>query len=198
MRQLQNSTVATTILSLALTAFALPSIAANSAGTQSIQPSASQAPSALTGEYQLAQGQIPDSCRQVSAQGVLGIRQQPSSESPVVGNLANNQRVVIQNRGNNGWVPILSPVEGYIPAANLVYCTSAAPAPPPATSDNCRQVRARGGLNVRQEPSTTSAIVGRFANRQRIVVESRGNNGWVPVASPVQGYVYAPYLGYCF
>ncbi len=40
-----------------------------------------------------------------------------------LGALANRQRVTIVNRGENGWVPISEPVNGYISGADLKYCS---------------------------------------------------------------------------
>lgn len=59
-------------------------------------------------------------CRRVVSQ-TLAIRQEP--DGMVVGVLNQNQKVVIANEGNDGWVPIEQPLGGYVNAANLGYCS---------------------------------------------------------------------------
>lgn len=63
-----------------------------------------------------------DNCRQISSAQAVSVRQSPSTNSPILGNLANLQRVTIVNRGASGWVPISAPVTGFIPANTLIYC----------------------------------------------------------------------------
>ncbi|MBD1940378.1 SH3 domain-containing protein [Microcoleus sp. FACHB-68] len=63
-----------------------------------------------------------DNCRQITSAEAVSVRQSPSTNSPILGNLANLQRVTIVNRGASGWVPISAPVTGFIPANILIYC----------------------------------------------------------------------------
>lgn len=64
----------------------------------------------------------PKNCREVSRNGGLYVRQEPSNNSNVVGVVPNGRNVTIENRGANGWVPISVPLQGYVSAANLTYC----------------------------------------------------------------------------
>jgi uncharacterized protein YgiM (DUF1202 family) len=65
----------------------------------------------------------------------------------------------------------------------------------PAT---CRQVLARGGLRVRQQPAVSSKIVGTVQYNRNVTIETDvTENGWVPISTPLQGYVFAQYLGMC-
>ncbi len=75
-------------------------------------PSAKPNPTSMTG----------DTCRQVVATDGLNIRQSASASSPIVGSVANMQRVTIVNRGSKGWVPISAPVNGYVAVNYLKYC----------------------------------------------------------------------------
>lgn len=61
---------------------------------------------------------------------------------------------------------------------------------------NCRRVNTKGGrLFVRSSPN--GRIVGALRDGDYVRIINRGANGWVPVAAPVNGYVYARYLTYC-
>ena len=64
----------------------------------------------------------PKNCREVSRRGGLYVRQEPLSNSNVVGVVPNGRNVTIENRGANGWVPISAPLQGYVSATYLTYC----------------------------------------------------------------------------
>ncbi|MBW4423427.1 MAG: SH3 domain-containing protein [Nostoc desertorum CM1-VF14] len=64
-----------------------------------------------------------DNCRKIFVGGVLRVRQEPSINSPILGVLQSGQQVTIKNRGKDGWVPISSPANGYIPSIVLSSCT---------------------------------------------------------------------------
>lgn len=141
----------------------------------------------------------PENCRRVSTSrnNNLIVRDAPSGQ--IIGALANGILVTIVNRGANGWVPISSPGSGYVASAFLSPCDEQ-PAPPSQTAtstDNCRQVTARGGLWVRENSSVTSPILGRIANGQEVNILNRGANGWVPITLPTAGYVSSSFLRYC-
>ncbi len=196
MRQIhgwQQSLAVTPLLSLAVTAFANSSTTSK-ATAQGIQPSAPELLSFLNkAKYQLAQD--PTNCRRVVTKGDdLLVRSSPSGR--IIGSLRNRTVVTIENRGADGWVPISFPVKGYVSSTYLKLC--AEPVPPSQAeipSDNyIRRVAAINGLIVRQDPSPNSPIVGSLADGQRVKIASRGANGWVPLLSPIQGYVSSAYL----
>ena len=64
-------------------------------------------------------------------------------------------------------------------------------------SDNCRQVIARNGLNVRRQPTANSEAVGIIDAARNVTIQNLGENGWVPITAPIQGYVYGGFLGAC-
>lgn len=66
----------------------------------------------------------PANCRLVVSGTGAVIRQTPSTEGMIVGQVARGRRVTIENRGANGWVPISAPLEGYISSADLTDCLS--------------------------------------------------------------------------
>ncbi|MGB3207174.1 MAG: SH3 domain-containing protein [Crinalium sp.] len=139
------------------------------------------------------QARTTNACRQVSRAGGINVRQQPSVNSRIIGRIANGLNVTIRNLGDNGWVRITAPVNGYVAANNLTYCASF----PRSPKNVCRKVTATGGLNVRQQPSINSRIVGRVANRRNVTIRNLGDNGWVRISAPLRGYVAANYLRYC-
>lgn len=74
------------------------------------------------------------------------------------------------------------------------------------TSDNCREVAARNGLYVREEPTVYSRALGIIPHGRNVtVVENPGRNmvvgnpgvKWMPISAPLQGYVYAGFLSSC-
>ena len=194
MKQIKNwqkSIAMTTLVLPALTAFATPSTAASTATPQEIQLSALERTFFQNESvYQLAQ--VSDNCRQVAPSSGLYVRREPSVYSTAIGIVAGGRYVtIVDNRSANRWVPISAPLQGYVYAGFLKSCQSS---PPP---NNCRQVSARGGLYVRQEPSNNSAVVGIVANRRNVTIENPSANRWVPISAPLRGYVSTAYLTSC-
>lgn len=184
----QQSIAVTPLLSLAVTAFATPSTAAKPA-SQSIKPSPPETTASQEGKFLLAQNS--DNCRRIVTRGDnLNVRSSPGGS--IVGSLSNRTLVAIEGQSVNGWVRISSPARGYVAAAYLKLC--ATPVPPSNSSSNYRRVVVGSSLRVRQEPSINSAIVGSLANGERVTIVNRGVNGWVPISSPVSGYVSSAYL----
>ncbi|NEQ20694.1 MAG: SH3 domain-containing protein [Microcoleus sp. SIO2G3] len=185
----QQSIAVSPLVSLAVTAFATPSTAVKPT-SQSIKPSPPEAMSLQNqGKFLLAQNS--DNCRRVVTRGDnLYVRSSPGGA--IIGSLRNKTLVTIEGRSVNGWVQISSPTRGYIAAAYLKLC--ATPVPPSNSTSNYRRVVVNSSLRVRQEPSINSAIIGSLANGQRVTIVNRGVNGWVPISSPMKGYISSAYL----
>jgi len=192
---LQQAIAVSPLLTLAVTALASPSPAASQATHNDIQL-LSPTPLSIQKESKNQLVQDPANCRRVVTLGRnLNVRSSPGGT--IISSLPNKTLVTIESRSVNGWVRISSPVSGYISARYVKLC--AEPTPPSSTvtpSNNYRRVIATAGLRVRQEPSINSPILGYLANGQRITIVNRGANGWVPISSPIQGYVSAAYLKY--
>ncbi|MBD2358917.1 SH3 domain-containing protein [Tolypothrix sp. FACHB-123] len=146
------------------------------------------------GEYLIAQ--YASSCRRVMARNGIFVLQKPTVDSAVVGLLDYGTTVTIRDRGKNGWVPISSPVNGYILHTNFLSSCQAAKAATPPDLNFCRKVAANGGLVVRTAPSNNSARVGVIPKGENVVI-ARGKNGWVPISTPLMGYAQSRYLAYC-
>jgi uncharacterized protein YgiM (DUF1202 family) len=184
----------TTLLVLATTIFVTPSFAVNTVnqGIESVTPE--RVLENNQGEYLIAQ--YSSRCRRVMARNGLYVLQKATVDSPVLGLLDYGTNVTIRDRGKNGWVPISSPVNGYILHTNFLSSCQASQAATPPELNFCRQVTSDGGLLVRTSPSNNSARVGVVPNGQNVVI-ARGKNGWVPVSTPLMGYAQSRYLAYC-
>ena len=144
---------------------------------------------------------VPGSnCRTVNAPNV-DIRSEPGGE--IVGRLEQNQTVYIANEGRNGWVPIEAPVNGYITAANLKPCSPDTANLYP-TTENDSDITVPGGscrrtnqANVPVFTQPGGQIVGQLNAGQTINIANEGENGWVPVETPISGYVDAAKLAPC-
>jgi uncharacterized protein YgiM (DUF1202 family) len=155
--------------------------------------------------YRVAQA---TSCREVDVNTALNVRQQPGGA--VIGTLENAQNVSIVGEPQNGWVRIESPMNGYVSASYLTYCTSAASPQQPVTptrattgenertstvpGSNCREVIAPN-VTIRSEPG--GEAIGSLEENQTVYIANEGNDGWVPIERPVNGYVSSASLGYC-
>ncbi|MBD2261165.1 SH3 domain-containing protein [Pseudanabaena sp. FACHB-2040] len=144
-----------------------------------------------------------ESCRQVSLPGgSLVVQTDPTVYSESVGVVPNSSNVTIQGLGTDGWVPIIAPLEGYVPSEYLVACDPSLTTPEPAlrvaNEDGlCRMVVAREGLNIRNEPSISGDRIGGLRNGTMVTVEGPGAEGWVEIVEPFSGYVSANYLTAC-
>ncbi len=138
-------------------------------------------------------------CRQVNRDRLL-VRQKPNGQ--IVGQLADEQRVMIANEGFNGWVPIEYPINGYIASQYLTNCETTAN-PPTSVNEqnvatvadsNCRQIMSPD-VPVRAKPM--GDIIGKLDQNNQVSIANEGYDGWVPIESPVSGYVTAANLGNC-
>ncbi|BAY20720.1 hypothetical protein NIES2100_04630 [Calothrix sp. NIES-2100] len=185
------------ITSLILTATVLttPSLAVETINHQFMQSSTPErALENNQGEYLIAK--YSSSCRRIMARNGLYVLQKATVDSAVVGLLDYGTNVTIRDRGKNGWVPISSPVNGYILHTNFLSSCQASQAATPPDLNFCRKVTADGGLVVRTAPSNNSARVGVVPKGQNVVI-APGKNGWLPISTPVMGYAQSRYLAYC-
>lgn len=164
----------------------------------SIAPAMAQnpkpAPVRETGEESTIQ---PGSCRRVniSEESVLNVRLEPGGK--IVGTLSDRALVTIVDGGENGWVSISSPFTGYVYSEYLTSCTTPIVEVDPLLTSTCRQVSATDGMQVYQRPSLNGDILGTVADSQQVTIVNRGENGWVPISSPVNGYILGVGLIFC-
>lgn len=191
----------TALSSLGLAIFPKTSIANQS-------PSLSQ----VSDRYQVAQA-TETSCREVDVNTALNVRRQPGGR--VIGTLQNGQNVNISGEPMNGWVSISGPMDGYVFARYLNYCAGAAVPQQPMTQtpmaqtmpnpmageristvpgSNCRRA-VSPNLAVRSKPD--GEVVGTLDENQTVFIANEGVNGWVPIETPISGFVRSENLGYC-
>lgn len=140
-----------------------------------------------------------NNCRQVTRDRLL-VRQKPNGQ--IVGQLADEQQVMIANEGFNGWVPIEYPINGYIASQYLTDCETTANLPttvsqgnPTTVSDsNCRQIMSPD-VPVRAKPMGN--IIGTLDQNNQVYIANEGYDGWVPIERPVSGYITSANLGDC-
>lgn len=181
-----------TSLLLTTTIFTYPSSAANITKLELVEFSTpNRNLQQKQSEYQLVQAS--GNCRQVRTRSGLYVFNKPSITGSVVGFLDYGRNVTIKNRGKNGFVPISSPIQGYVLAEFLNLCKFVTPTLP----SFCRQAIVDGGIVVRKKPSVNAARVGVIRKGRSITINSRGKNGWVETVLPLRGYVQSKYLGYC-
>jgi uncharacterized protein YgiM (DUF1202 family) len=134
-----------------------------------------------------------NACRRAIAPDGLNVRQKPWGDSPLIGEIPFGETLSIDNLGDNGWVAISSPYEGYVRALNIGYCDRAVSPP----LQECREIGDPQGLTVRARPRRDSEIVAQLTHREQVAIENLGDNGWVPIYSPFSGYVRANGLEDC-
>ncbi|MDZ8051368.1 MAG: SH3 domain-containing protein [Aulosira sp. ZfuVER01] len=184
----------TTALVLAATVLIAPSFAVDTVNQGIKSPTPARALQNNQSEYLIAR--YSSSCRRVMARNGLFVLQKPTVDSQVVGLLDYGTNLTIRDRGKNGWVPISSPVKGYILHTNFLSSCQASQVATPPELNFCRKVAADSGLVVRTAPSNNSARVGVVPNGENVVI-ARGKNGWVPISTPLMGYAQSRYLAYC-
>lgn len=195
LKNCQKSLAAAAMFSL-ITAFPAASTTVNTLTSQDIQLSIIKlASSPASDEYQLAQ--TPDNCRRVATQQSDNLNVRYSPDGAIIGTLRNQTLVIIENYAGD-WVKISSPQSGYVSAKHLESCQQPVPPSETATSsDNCRKIFVGGVLRVRQQPSINSPILGVLESGQRVIIKNRGKDGWVPISSPVNGYIPSIVLRDC-
>ncbi|MEI2582633.1 SH3 domain-containing protein [Scytonema sp. PRP1] len=186
----QRLLAATTLPSLLTITFGFPIAAVQAT---SLQSSVSPVENGLSWDESNVQlAQASGVCRQVSARGGLYVREEPTIDSRALGVVLYERNVTVLDPQPESWVQVSAPVEGYMFSGYLIPCNPVDPEP-----SNCRQVKARNGLVVREEPSINSEQVGVVQRGRNVTIVNLGTDGWVPIQVPLEGYVPANDLTYC-
>lgn len=146
-------------------------------------------------------------CREVNSPSGITVRNRPDGEA--IGTIAADQNLYIANEGRNGWVPVETPMSGYVRAEDLSYCSGTATTVAEDNSisrqdpsefismgveSNCRQAK-QANILIRKQPQ--GDIIGTLENEQNVYIANEGRNGWVPIEQPASGYVRANDLTEC-
>jgi uncharacterized protein YgiM (DUF1202 family) len=140
-----------------------------------------------------------DSCYQVVAPSGLYVRREPTVYSEALGIVSYGRNVTVEGTGLASWAPISAPLQGYVYSGWVAPCqaVSARFQAASPTLDNCRLILADDGIAIRQAPSLNAEVVGYVASGRRVTIENRGEQGWVPISAPLNGYVSSGNLVYC-
>ncbi|NEP02897.1 MAG: SH3 domain-containing protein [Symploca sp. SIO2E9] len=146
--------------------------------------------------WQLAQGFLGQ-CRAVAKSTF--VYQERSTSNPIRALIPDEQIILAEETGRNGWIAISSPISGFVEATNLKFCSREVPTPTTTTDSNlCRQViyDRPEGLVIRQRPNSNSRIVGEVFFRERVILVNppefridRENREWAKISFPIAGWV---------
>ncbi len=130
----------------------------------------------------------------------LNIRQEPNTDSEILGQALKNERYLIADDSEEGWIKIN---EGYISAdfCTVDYALNEArkldlKAMVLNLYDNLGISKVDNYLNIRQEPSEDGKIIGKMTSKSAgEILETSEDGKWYKIKSgPVTGYVSAEYI----
>ena len=123
----------------------------------------------------------------------LNVREQASTSSNIVGTLSAGETVTITAK-NGAWYKISSPKVGYVHSDYISITTSG------DTNNGDEAYSATGTvinvtttLNVREQASTSSNIVGTLSAGETVKITAK-NGAWYKISSPKAGYVHSDYI----
>lgn len=134
--------------------------------------------------------------------GNLNIRKERSVNAPIVGQLAKGQKFYTElMTGGGNWYSVLTPDRkgrrGYVSSEFTKFVDSASPSPViGAALLKYVVTTASGSLNIREQPNTTSKIIGTLAKGTIVDGIATTDGKWVKVtdASGKTGFVSAQYM----
>lgn len=124
----------------------------------------------------------------------LRIRSGPGTSFPIVGFLNKGQEVIVLDQNEN-WVKISSRFgEGWVTKEFLVVITEQLSQQKPAGKQAGVGVINADTLNVRKEPSTTGAVIGKLTKGTSVSIYSKQKN-WVEIGfSSLKGWVSGEFV----
>jgi hypothetical protein len=109
---------------------------------------------------------------------------------------SNEQVILAETGGRDGWIAVSSPISGFVQAKDLKRCTEAATLP--TRRNLCRQVTYQGveGVAVRERPDITSSQVDTvflgdrvtLSNPPEFITDGMGRE-WTRLAAPSVGWM---------
>lgn len=143
---------------------------------------------------QLAQASPVGQCRAVKISTPIFKERAATSEALQL--VAAEKTVTLAGSSDaNGFIPVSTPISGFIYAINLKPCGNTPP--PPPTKQLCRRVlRPTEGLTIRRDATSTSAVVGGVGYLGQVTlttnpatVKRAENRDWVQISAPASGWV---------
>lgn len=124
------------------------------------------------------------------------IYQERSTANRIRALQSNEQVILAEPGGRDGWIAVSSPISGFVQAKDLKRCTEAATLP--TRRNLCRQVMYQGveGVAVREEPDITSSQVDTvflgdrvtLSNPPEFITDGMGRE-WTRLATPSVGWM---------
>ena len=126
----------------------------------------------------------------INVTSTLNVRNQPSTSGTVVGTLKGDQTVTITAK-NGSWYKISSPLVGYV-HSDYISITNTGNGDQ-AYNATGKVINVTSTLNVRNQPSTSGAVVGTLKGNQTVTITAK-NGSWYKISSPLVGYVHSDYI----
>lgn len=150
-----------------------------------------------TSSFLLTQG-LSGQCR--AATQSIFIYAERSTANPIRALQADEQVILAEASGRNGWIAIRSPISGFVQAKDLKPCpgNTAATTPSPTPPNRCRRViyEEEEGLAIRESPNTNSARVGGVFPGDRVALSDPpqfrlddAGREWVRITAPTAGWI---------
>lgn len=124
------------------------------------------------------------------------IYQERSTANRIRALQSNEQVILAETGGRDGWIAVNSPISGFVQAKDLKRCTEAST--PPVRRNLCRQVTYQGieGVAVRERPDITSPQVDTvflgdrvtLSNPPEFITDGMGRE-WTRLAAPTFGWM---------
>lgn len=134
--------------------------------------------------------------------GTLNIRKERSANAPIVGQLAKGEKFYTElMTGGGNWYSVLTPDRkgrrGYVASEYTKFVDSSSSQPVLGVALlNYTVKTTSGSLNIREQPNTTSRIIGTLAKGAVVKGIAQPDGKWIRVtdASGKAGYVSAQYM----
>ncbi len=124
------------------------------------------------------------------------IYQERSTANRIRALQSDEQVILAETGGRDGWIAVNSPISGFVQAKDLKRCTEASPLP--VRRNLCRQVTYQGveGVAVRERPDITSSQVDTvffgdrvtLSNPPEFITDDTGRE-WTRLATPSVGWM---------
>lgn len=149
-----------------------------------------------TGSFLLTQG-LSGQCR--AAARSIFIYAERSTANPIRALQADEQVILAEASGREGWIAIRSPISGFVQAKDLKPCArNSGTTPSPTPPNRCRRVIYEDdeGLAIRESPTTNSARVGGVFFGDRVTLSDPpqfrlddAGREWVRITAPTAGWL---------
>lgn len=134
--------------------------------------------------------------------GSLNLRDNPSTNGTVIGQIPNGTGVIVTSRGSAWCAVIYNGTAGYVMTSFLTFLVTnpATPSPVPESGSQVSTyaivTTSGGSLNLRAEGSTSAKVIDSIPNGATIFVSQKGNVWCAVTYAGTSGYVMTSYLNF--